>query len=384
MNMRTKAQFALALIAMLLISANVIPSAAYGASDLSGKLAIAGSSALLPMMQEAALQFQVANPNVKITVTGGGSGAGRSQVCNGQIDIGDSDVRLTTKEKNNFKCGNAVETPVAIQAFAPVANKQGPGSLTSLNRKQLIDIFTGKVTNWQQVGGDKLEIVLINRAKGSGTRAVMAKYLFDGVDRFATGASEEDNSQTALQTVIETPGAISYLGFAYLGNAQMTAFSINGVTATKENIVAGKWPITGTGYAITKGQPNPVAVAFLSYVISPAFQNSASFGKLGFVPVNQPKLIVEPGPGAVVKGTLNIVGTADHANFKKWQIDLLLNQNEQQVTSVAVSQTAQKSAGTLAKLDTTKYPNGIHTLRLRIIRADTNYDEYKVTLVISN
>lgn len=384
MNMRKKAQTLLALLAMLLVIAYAVPPVAQGASGPSGKLTVLGSSALLPMMQEAARQFQLANPGVQMTVTGGGSGAGRSQVCSGKIDIGDSDVRLSPKEKNDFKCGDAVETPVAVQAFAPVANQQGPGKITSLNRKQLVDIFTGKVTNWKQVGGDDQEVVLINRAKGSGTRSVMARYLFDGADKFATGASEEDNSATVLQTVSQTPGAVSYLGFAYLGDPNILTFAIDGVTANREDIIANKWPIVGVGYAITKGQPNPVATAFLSFVISAGFQNSTAFSKLGFVPVNQPKTITAPAPGAVVKGIIDVAGVADQPNFKKWQLDLLANENEQKAISLGVGTTAQKTAGTLIKVDTTKYPNGIHTLRYRVIRADGNYVEYRLTIVISN
>ncbi|MCX6045147.1 MAG: phosphate ABC transporter substrate-binding protein [Chloroflexi bacterium] len=255
-------------------------------ADLSGKLTIAGSSALLPMMQAAAAQFQSTNPNLQITVTGGGSGAGRSQVCGGQIDIGDSDVKLSDKEKTDFKCDDAVETPVAIQAFAPVANKEGPGATTNLTKQQLVDIFSGKTTNWKDVGGDDQEIVLINRAKGSGTRSNMAKFLFGGDDaQFATGASEEDNNETVLQTVSQTPGAISYLGFAYLSNEGIFAFSIDGVAPTKEDIQSGTWPIGGPGYAITKGEPTPLAKAFLDFVTSAEWQNSDAFSKLGFVPV---------------------------------------------------------------------------------------------------
>ena len=261
-------------------------TSAAGSANLSGKLTIAGSSALLPMMQAAATQFQATNPNIQITVTGGGSGAGRSQVCGGKIDIGDSDVKLSDKEKTDFNCAAAVETPIAIQACAPVANKQGPGQATSLTKQQLVDIFTGKTTNWKDVGGDDQEIVLINRAKGSGTRANMAKFLFAGDDKkFAAGASEEDNNETVLQTVSQTPGAISYLGFAYLGNESIMAFSIDGVAPNKADIQAGKWPIGGPGYAITKGEPNPVAKAFLAFVTSAEWQNGESFSKLGFVSV---------------------------------------------------------------------------------------------------
>ena len=256
------------------------------AGGAGGKLTVAGSSALLPLMQLAATNFQKANKDAQISVTAGGSGAGRSQVCKGQIDIGDSDVKLSDKEKTDLNCADGVETAVAVQAFGPVANKQGPGKVTDLTKDQLVGIFTGKTTNWKEVGGDDQPIVLINRAKGSGTRANMTKYLFGGDDtQFATGASEEDNNETVLQTVSQTPGAVSYLGFAYLNNPAIEAFSIGGVQPTRENIQGGKWPIAAPGYAITKGQPNPLAKDFLNYVVSTDFQNSPEFGKLGFVPV---------------------------------------------------------------------------------------------------
>jgi phosphate transport system substrate-binding protein len=264
------------------------PTAASGTAGggLSGKLTLAGSSALLPLMQEAANEFQAKNPGVQITVTAGGSGAGRTQVCEGKIDIGNSDVPLSADEKTKLNCADAAETPVAIQAFAPVANKQGPGSVTNLTKQQLIDIFSGKVTNWKDVGGDDQAVVLINRAKGSGTRANMAKFLFGGDDtKFAIGASEEDNNETVKQTLSQTPGAVSYLGFAYLTSPDLLAIGIDGAVPTKTDIQASKWPIGGPGYTITKGAPSPVAKAFLDFVTSPDFQNSDAFSKLGFVPL---------------------------------------------------------------------------------------------------
>ncbi|MFN8465083.1 MAG: phosphate ABC transporter substrate-binding protein [Caldilineaceae bacterium] len=378
---RTKAP-AILLVVIVLLAAFALPA---GAQDgLNGKLTLAGSSALLPMMQEAATQFQKANPGVQITVTGGGSGAGRKQVCAGQIDIGNSDVRLTGKEKKDLSCGSAVETPVAIQAFAPVANKTGPGSVASLSRKQLQDIFTGKITNWKDVGGDNQPIVLINRAKGSGTRAVMARYLFDGPDKFAVGASEEDNSQTVLQTVAQTPGAISYLGFAYLDDPSIVAMQIDDVAPTRDDIMNGKWPIVGIGYSITKGQPNALANAFLSYVISSDFQNSEAFNSLGYVPVNAPKQISSPKPGATVSGNVDVVGTTTTPNFNRWQLDILANQSDQNVISLGTGKNETKSPEKLTTIDTTKLPNGIHTLRLRLVRNDSNYNEYRTTLNIQN
>lgn len=270
--------------------AAMAPTAASGTTTgaASGKLTLAGSSALLPLMQEAATQFQAKNPDAQITVTAGGSGAGRTQVCEGKIDIGNSDVQLSADEQTKLNCADAVQTPVAVQAFAPVANKTGPGSVNNLTKDQLVNIFNGTTKNWKEIGGDDQEIVLINRAKGSGTRSQMGKFLFGGDDaKFATGASEEDNSETVKTTVSQTPGAISYLSFAYLTSSDLVAIGIDGVKPTKEDIQAGNWKIGGPGYSITKGQPSPLAKAFLDFVTSADFQNSDAFSKLGFVPVKK-------------------------------------------------------------------------------------------------
>ena len=381
MYARTKVP-AMLLIAAMLLTTLALPLRAQ--SGLRGKLTIAGSSALQPMMEEAAAQFQKANPGVEITVTGGGSSAGRQQVCAGQIDIGASDVRPTGREKRRLNCDSAVETPVALQAFAPVANKTGPGSVVSLSRKQLQDIFTGRITNWKDVGGDDQPIVLIDRAKSSVMRTTMARYLFDGPDKFATGAVEERNDRAARQAVAETPGAISYLGFANLEDPSILPLQIDGVAPTRSNIMNGAWPVAGIRYAITKGQPNALANAFLRYVISADFQDSKAFGSLGFVPVNAPSQITAPKPGATVSGLVDVVATATSPSFNRWQIDILADQNDQKPIYVGIGSNETKAPEKLLTLDTTKLPNGIHTLRLRVVRNDSNYDEYRTTLNVQN
>ena len=144
-----------------------------GAADPQGTLKLNGSSALLPLMQLAADWYQAKHPGVYFVVAGSNSGAGRRLVCEGSIDLGTSDVPLTAAGTNQLNRSNAVQIPVAIQAFAPVANQLGPGKLTSLTKAQLVDIFSGKVANWKELGGDDQAIVLINRVPGSGTRGIM-------------------------------------------------------------------------------------------------------------------------------------------------------------------------------------------------------------------
>jgi phosphate transport system substrate-binding protein len=244
-----------------------------------------GSSALLPLMQLATDVFQSTHPNVHFLVAGGKSSAGRQRVCAGSIDIGTSDVPLTADEKSKWNCPDAIEIPVALQAFVPVANPRGPGAVTSLTKAQLVAIFSGALTNWKDVGGDDQAIVLVNRVVGSGTRANMAQYLFDGDDsRFAPSAAEGENAEVA-QAVRETPGAISYLGVAYSSGADIRVFAIDQVQATRATIQSGAWPISGRGYAITKGAPSATARAFLDWLTSAEFQNSPAFAYLGYVPL---------------------------------------------------------------------------------------------------
>jgi phosphate transport system substrate-binding protein len=253
-----------------------------------GKVTIAGSSALQPLVDQASKTYQAANPNVQLTVSAGGSGAGRSGACQGSLDIGMSDVPLTDQEISSLNCADAVQTAVAIEAFSVAANAKGPGGLTGLTREQMQAIFSGQITNWSQVGGDNQQVVLVNRLKGSGTRQQMANYLFGGDDtQFAVGSSEEDNSQTVVNTVSATPGAISYLGLAFLSPPLVTVGIQQDdgsvLMPTKDTVSTGVWPIGGPGLAITKGQTNEIADAFISYMISPQFESDPIWDALGFV-----------------------------------------------------------------------------------------------------
>jgi phosphate transport system substrate-binding protein len=271
--------------------ASVIPTPA----NLSGKLTIAGSSALQPLVDQAAKNFQMANKSVQITVSAGGSGSGRTGVCKGTLDIGASDVPLSANELSSLNCSDAVSTAVTIEAFAVVANQKGPGSVTSLTKEQMQGIFSGTITNWTQLGGDSQGIVVVNRLKGSGTRQSMANHLYTGDDtQFATGASEEDNSQTVANTVGQTPGAVSYLSLAFLSGPGLVTMGIKqGDTVlmpTHDTVATGQWPIGGPGLLITKGTANELETAFISYMISPEFELDPIWASLGFIPPANPAI----------------------------------------------------------------------------------------------
>jgi ABC-type phosphate transport system substrate-binding protein len=115
---------------------------------LSGKLTVGGSTALQPLVEQAAASFQSTNPGVQIDVSDGGSGSGRTGVCQGTLDVDLSDVTLTAGEKSSLNCADAVETAIAMDAFVVAANPTGPGNVAALDREQMEAIFSGAVKNW--------------------------------------------------------------------------------------------------------------------------------------------------------------------------------------------------------------------------------------------
>jgi phosphate transport system substrate-binding protein len=283
-----------ALVGALLLGATPSDAASRSSAttyqqSLSGTLTVGGSTALEPLVQRAATNFQKVNSDAQIAVSGGGSGAGRAGVCQGSLDVGLSDVPLASSEMKSLNCSDAVQTAIALDAFAVVANPSGPGELRALNREEMQHIFSGDVQNWADIQGVSQPLVVINRVKGSGTRQSMANYLFNGDDSvFGTNAADQDDSQQIVNTLSQTPGAISYLGLAYLNSPDVMTLGIQGpdgtiVMPTRDVVASNQWPIGGPGQAITRGQPGALAAAFLDYLVGPEFASDPAWTDLGLV-----------------------------------------------------------------------------------------------------
>ncbi|WP_180368718.1 extracellular solute-binding protein, partial [Oenococcus oeni] len=147
-----------------LTSANLGTSAfAASKSKLTGKVLAVGSTALQPLAEQLGERFSSANSSVQITVQGGGSGAGLTQVQAGSVQIGDSDIFASQEE--GIKPSKIVDHKVAVVGIAPVVNKDI--NVSNLSMKQLRAIFTGKITNWKDVGGPDMAITVVNRSSGS-------------------------------------------------------------------------------------------------------------------------------------------------------------------------------------------------------------------------
>lgn len=243
-------------------------TASVSAEELSGSITGSGSSALLPLAQNAADAFKELHPDVSITLNGGGSGTGLKQVSDGSVDIGNSDVEAETKLEADA-AAELVDHKVCVVTMATIVNKEVGESVTSLTKDQLIDIFTGEITNWSEVGGPDEEIILISRPQTSGTRALFKEYALDGNEELSGGSLETDDSGTLLQSVADNEGAIGYVALPYLlENDTVSTVAIDGVEPTMENTYNGTYPVWGYEHMYTKGEPSEVVQAFLDFMMS--------------------------------------------------------------------------------------------------------------------
>lgn len=250
-------------------------------SSLSGTITAAGSSALKPLADDAADSFLNDHPDVSITIDAGGSGEGLKQVSEGTVDIGNSDVAAEDK-LDETAAKELVDHQVCVVTMAPIVNKDvAEAGVKSLTKEQLISIFTGKTTNWKDVGGPDENIVLVTRPESSGTRATFQKYALDGNEEASNTSMETDDSGVLLTNVKSTNGAIGYVALSYLtGDAGVETVAIDDVEPTLENTYSGKYPVWTFEHMYTKGEPNEVTKAFLDYITGDEY--GTQMEKLGY------------------------------------------------------------------------------------------------------
>ena len=250
-------------------------------SSLSGTITAAGSSALKPLADDAADSFLNDHPDVSITIDAGGSGEGLKQVSEGTVDIGNSDVAAEDK-LDETAAKELVDHQVCVVTMAPIVNKDvAEAGVKSLTKEQLISIFTGKTTNWKDVGGPDENIVLVTRPESSGTRATFQKYALDGNEEASNTSMETDDSGVLLTNVKSTNGAIGYVALSYLtGDAGVETVAIDDVEPTLENTYSGKYPVWTFEHMYTKGEPDEVVKTFLDYIMSDEY--GAKMESLGY------------------------------------------------------------------------------------------------------
>ena len=243
---------------------------------MKGTLRIAGGTAHIPVMKEAAKRIMTFNGDIQIIIAGGGSGVGIKQVGEGLVDIGNSGRRATDEEVNKYQLKMF---KWAIDGVGVVVNPEN--KVKALSKAQLVDIFSGKINNWKSIGGMNKPINVYTRDKASGTRAVFWKKALDKGE--ITAKANFVVSNGAMKSAISSdPYAIGYVSVGYIDES-VAPVALGGVVPTLENVQQGKYQIARGLYSNTKGEPSGLTKKFIDFIFSPEGQKIAS--EKGFIPV---------------------------------------------------------------------------------------------------
>ncbi|MEI6293695.1 MAG: phosphate ABC transporter substrate-binding protein [Methanomicrobiales archaeon] len=255
---------------------------ATSATGGSKTIKVSGSTTVLPIAQDAADAFMTANPGTNLQVSGGGSGVGVQQIGDKLVDIGMSSRDITKDELAKYP--SFVITPVALDGIAIIVNPQN-NPVNSLSIAQIRDIYNGTITNWKDVGGKDMAIVVIGRDSASGTRTFFTDSVMNKKNYVKT--QFEKNSNGAIQqSIAQTPGAIGYVGLGYIDpTVKAIKINVNGtlVEPSVKTVLDKSYPISRSLLMITNGQPTGLVKDYIDFILSPDGQKLVA--KEGFVPL---------------------------------------------------------------------------------------------------
>jgi phosphate transport system substrate-binding protein len=282
---------------MFLISASLLPIATgcnppgagnreTGKTDVDAggrkTLVIEGSDTLLPLAQTWAEEFKKLNPDVTITVSGGGSGQGIKSLINGTATIADASREAEEKEKQQAKDRGfeLTETAVARDGITIIVNPANP--IKSLTLAQLKDIYTGKVNNWNEVGGASLKITTSGRDSASGTYKYFQEDVMGKDEKYRADMASTPSNNAIANNVGQQKGGIGYIGVAYAteftkaGKVREVPIAFKegeaAILPTAENILSNRYPISRALFNYTRNAPVGIAKEYLDYVTGAAGQ----------------------------------------------------------------------------------------------------------------
>lgn len=269
MQRKTKVVVTGAGLALFIVA--VVALGGCGGSGVSGTVTLSGSTTVQPIAQEAADQFMKNNTSANVTVQGGGSSVGITQVSEGTVNIGDSSRELKDEEKNL----GLIDHKIAFDVIVLTVN---PGvSVSNLTGDQVKGIYTGSITNWSQVGGTDGTITVVTRDSASGTREMFdEKALGSTKDKpvtLVTGAIEANSNGVMRQKVASTKNAIGYISYGYLDKS-VKPLQFNGVTGNLQTGLDKTYPLSRYLHMFTKFEATGLTKAYIDFVLSPDFQNT--------------------------------------------------------------------------------------------------------------
>lgn len=259
----------------------------FAASISAQKIVIKGSDTVLPLSQKEAETYMKANSGSGITIIGGGSGVGIAALLDGTTDIAMASRKLKMDERLKLQdAGTAFkEVIIANDALSVIVNPQN--KVSQLTREQLEDIFTGKIKNWKEVGGENLAIVVYSRESSSGTYEFFKEHVMSRKN-YASTVLNMPATGAIIQSVSQTKGAIGYVGLAYV-NKEVKDIAVSydkGKTYTMASLVNAQnktYPIVRPLYYYYPLAKESNVKGFISFILSPEGQKIV--GQVGYIPL---------------------------------------------------------------------------------------------------
>ena len=264
-------------IAAVLMLASIICGQAWAKN-----ISIKGSTTVLPIAQKIAEAYMKENPEISISISGGGSGNGIKAIIDGTTDIADSSRFIKGKEiKLAMEKGRyPVPFSVAYDCIVPVLHPTN--TVKNLTTDQLKAIYKGEIKNWEKVGGPDRRIVVVSRDTSSGTYEVWAKKVMKK-ERVFPGALLQASNGAVLQTVASNKNAVGYIGLGYM-NKSVKPITVNNVKGTSATTLNGTYPVGRPLYMFTNNWPEGEIVKFINYILHPE-KGQKLISDIGFVPL---------------------------------------------------------------------------------------------------
>jgi len=270
-----------------LIVVALIASVTFTSSAMAGKtsenIVINGSTTVLPIIQKMAEAFMLENPEIAISISGGGSGNGIKALNEGLCDIAMTsrdikEVEITLAQKKGI---NPQRVILAVDALVPIVHTQNP--VLDLTKAELREIYKAKIRNWDEIGGRDLKIVVVSRDTSSGTYETWAEIIMEG-ERVAPSALLQASSGAVIQTVSKNKNAISYVGYGYLDDS-VKKIKVDGIEATVETAMTREWPLTRDLYLFTDGEATGAVKKFIDFALDPN-TGQKLVEEVGYIPLS--------------------------------------------------------------------------------------------------
>ncbi len=271
---------------LLSLAAILVAGVVYGFMPVD-MITVKGSDTMVIMAQRWAEVYQGKNPGVKISVTGGGSGTGISALINGTTDICNASRPMTSSEKSQLKArfgSPGVEVRTAKDGITIYVNPSN--QVKQLSIPQLRDIYTGKITNWNQVGGKNARIILYGRENSSGTYGFFKEHVLNNLD-FASNTQTLPGTAAIVNAIIKDPNGIGYGGFGYAKGVHIAAVSQKdggqAYTPSESTIGSGQYPISRFLYIYLRNRPTGALKSYIDWILSDEGQKIVR--QVGYFPI---------------------------------------------------------------------------------------------------